>query len=92
MRVVIDIPNWLYNAIMEYHEPVYAQSLGETVRDGKPLPKGHAYIDRNNAITSVCQYYKACEGKEMASFSPNVIKQQVADILRSEPATIDTNG
>lgn len=39
MKVIIDIPNWLYNAIMEHHEPVYSQSLGDAVRDGTPLPK-----------------------------------------------------
>ena len=26
MRVVVDIPNWLYNAIMEHTEPQYSQS------------------------------------------------------------------
>ena len=39
MKVVVDIPNWLYNAIMKHKEPVYSQSLGEAVRDGTPLPK-----------------------------------------------------
>ena len=41
MKIVIDIPNWLYNAIMEHREPVYSHSLGDAVRDGTPLPKGH---------------------------------------------------
>lgn len=41
MQIVIDIPNWLYNAIMEYKEPHYSKSLGEAVRDGIPLSKGH---------------------------------------------------
>ena len=46
MKVVVDIPNWLYNAIMERKEPIYSQSLGDAVRDGTPLPKGHgALID-----------------------------------------------
>ena len=44
MQVLIDIPNWLYNAIMEHKEPIYSQSLGEAVRDGMPLPKGHGKL------------------------------------------------
>lgn len=39
MRVMVDIPNWLYHAMQEHREPIYSQSLGEAVRDGKPFPK-----------------------------------------------------
>ena len=53
MKVVVDIPNWLYNAIMECQEPHYSKSLGDAVRDGTQLPKGHGdLIDRNTAIKS----------------------------------------
>ena len=44
MQIVIDIPNWLYNAIMECKEPHYSKSLGDAVRDGIPLPKGHGRL------------------------------------------------
>ena len=44
MHVVIDVPNWLYNAMLEHKEPIYSQSLAEAVRDGTPLPKGHGRI------------------------------------------------
>lgn len=44
MKIVIDIPNWLYNAIMECKEPQYSKSLGDAVRDGTPLPKGHGRL------------------------------------------------
>lgn len=44
MKIVIDIPNWLYDAMMGHCEPVYSQSLGDAVRDGTPLPKGHGRI------------------------------------------------
>lgn len=44
MRVMVDIPNWLYHAIQEHREPIYSQSLGEAVRDGIPLPKGHGRL------------------------------------------------
>lgn len=37
MKVLIDVPNWLYNAMLEHREPIYSQSLGEAVRDGIPL-------------------------------------------------------
>ena len=53
MKVVVNIPNWLYNAIMEHKEPHYSKSLGEAVRDGTPIPKGHGdLIDKNDAIKS----------------------------------------
>ena len=44
MQIVIDVPNWLYNAIMECKEPQYSKSLGDAVRDGTPLPKGHGRL------------------------------------------------
>ena len=56
-KVVVDIPNWLYNAMMEHKEPVYSQSLGEAVRDGKSLPKGYGrLIDANAYLKKVCTY------------------------------------
>lgn len=39
MRIMIDVPNWLYNAMIEHNEPVYSQSLGDAFRDGTPFPK-----------------------------------------------------
>lgn len=43
MKVVIDVPNWLYFAMLEHKEPVYSQSLGDAVRDavrdGTSFPK-----------------------------------------------------
>ncbi len=51
MVVVVDIPNWLYNAMLEHREPTYSQSLGDAVRDGIPLPKGHGeLIDRGELL------------------------------------------
>ena len=50
MKVVVDIPNWLYNAIMECKEPQYSQSLGDAVRDGTPLPKGHGRLGDLDAL------------------------------------------
>lgn len=44
MQVIINIPNWLYHAIQEHRELIYSQSLGEAVRDGTPLLKGHGRI------------------------------------------------
>ena len=44
MRLIIDIPNWLYNAIMKCEEPQYSKSLGDAVRDGIPPPKGHGRL------------------------------------------------
>lgn len=60
MKIVIDIPNWLYNAIMEHHEPVYSHSLGDAVRDGGvPLPKGHGkLIDANEVVLLYDSYRK----------------------------------
>lgn len=44
MKVVVDIPYWLYDAMQEHREPIYSQSLGEAVRDGTPIPKGHGKL------------------------------------------------
>lgn len=44
MKIVIDIPNWLYNAMMEWREPHYSKSLGDAVRDGTPLPEHHGRL------------------------------------------------
>ncbi len=53
MQVLIDIPNWLYNAIIECNEPHYSKSLGDAVRDGVPLPKGHGkLVDADELLTS----------------------------------------
>lgn len=38
MKVMVDIPGWLYCAIQEHREPIYSRSLGEAVRDGVPIP------------------------------------------------------
>lgn len=53
MQVLIDIPNWLYNAIMECTEPHYSKSLGDAVRDGIPLPEG-AEILTKEAYSDLC--------------------------------------
>lgn len=46
MKVMVDIPGWLYYAIQEHREPIYSQSLGEAVRDGVTIriPKGHGRL------------------------------------------------
>jgi len=53
MKIVIEIPNWLYNAMMEWREPHYSKSLGDAVRDGTPLPEHHGrLIDKRGAVTN----------------------------------------
>ena len=56
MQIVIDTPNWLYNIFMECKEPHYLKSLGDAVRDGTPLPKGHGDLKDMEDI------YEALEG------------------------------
>ena len=59
MKVVIDIPNWLYHAIQEHNEPIYSQSLGDAVRDGTPLPKGHGrLIDADKIVAEATERMK----------------------------------
>lgn len=62
MQIVIDIPNWLYNAIMECKEPNYSKSLGEAVRDGTPLPKGYGRLgdldELEQRISNYIEYYE----------------------------------
>lgn len=88
MKLIIDISNKTYNAICENKslwdtEP--KNVIYSAIANGIPLPKGHEYIDRNNAITSICQHYTTCERMKILSFTPNIIKQEVVDILMQEP-------
>ena len=87
MQIVIDIPD------EEYKRLIYMDmfKLRGYIENGIILPKGHDYIDRNNAITSICQRYTACERMKMLSFTPNLIKQEVADILCAEPTIIEAD-
>ena len=79
MKILIDIPNWLYNAIQEHREPIYSQSLGEAVRDGTPLPKGHGrLIDADDLI------------QEFSVVSSRPIKSQLY-ILKEAPTIIEAD-
>ena len=44
MRVLVDVPNWLYDAMQEHREPVYSQSLGDAVRDGISFPRRYGTL------------------------------------------------
>ena len=90
MELVIKISDKLYNNIIDIPESsIFSidcdSRIRKAIQNGTPLPKGHEYIDRNNAITSICQHYTTCERMKMLSFTPNIIKQEVADILMQEP-------
>ncbi len=76
MKVIVDIPNWLYNAMMECKEPQYSRSLGDAVRDGTPLPKNTTNGDVIKALfgrpareekTGVLYKFKYRNGKPMFS-------------------------
>jgi len=73
------------------YEQETAIMLINALKDAKLLPKSHDYIDRNNAITSICQHYTTCERIKMLSFTPNLIKQEVTDILCAEPTIIEAD-
>ena len=71
MQIVIDIPNWLYDAMMGHREPVYSQSLGDAVRDGTPLPKGHGrLIDADETIKKICGDSCGCHLEECGYDNP----------------------
>ena len=76
MKIVIDVSNWLYNAIMEHREPVYSQSLGDAVRDGTPLDEIVSGLEAhkwnkdegskaiyNSAIDDAITYVEECTNK-----------------------------
>lgn len=78
MQIVIDISNWLYNAIMECKEPLYSKSLGDAVRDGKPLPKGHGDL---KDIAEIERLWQKGDYDSLASaviFAPTVIEADKA--------------
>lgn len=85
IQIIIDIPEEDYQVILT--KIMLTSDKCKIVE----LPKGHEYIDRNNAITSICQYYTTCERMKMLSFTPNLIKQEVADILMKEPTIIEAD-
>ncbi len=67
MKLIIDIPNWLYNAMMECKEPHYSQSLGDAVRDGTPLDEVRTEIVK--AYEDATMY--SCDG-ELSRFASRV--------------------
>lgn len=74
MQIVIDIPNWLYNAILEHKEPIYSQSLGEAVRDGTPLPKGHGRLIDADALNFNADYNEPLISKLDFDNAPTIIE------------------
>ena len=92
IELVIKIPGEIRKAI---YDGVYCgisdKRVYDAIKNGVTLPKGHDYIDRNNAITSICQHYTTCERMKMLSFTPNLIKQEVTDILCAEPTIIEVD-
>ena len=87
MQIVIDIDEAqkrMVDAIADL-PPQVENDLISAIRHGTPLPKGHEYIDRNNAITSICQFYTARERTMQVLFLSSAIKQDIADILMQEP-------
>lgn len=68
--VVVDIPNWLYDAMMEHREPVYSQSLGDAVRDGIPLTSVNAEIEQ---LRSHSARFRTRDGKVVCVDSQNVL-------------------
>lgn len=52
MQVVIDIPDDLYNALMEVNNLVEMYGFAKFIANGMPLPKGHGdLIDKDHIIT-----------------------------------------
>lgn len=81
MKVVIDIPNWLYNAIIECKEPIYSQSLGDAVRDGTPLPKGHGRLKDIDKVERLLDLEKP----------DNVIAKALKTIIECVPTIIEAD-
>ena len=69
MLVLVDIPNWLYDAMMKHCEPVYSQSLGDAVRDGIPLTSVTAEIGQ---LRSHSARFRTSDGKVVYADSQNI--------------------
>lgn len=91
MKVVIDIPEEMRTSLElgSFGAKYSMYDLAGCVMHGTPLPKGHEYIDRSNAITSICQWFTTAERCGQFSFTTNLVKQIVVDILCDEPTIID---
>ena len=84
MQIVVDIPNWLYTAIIEYAEPEYSKSLGEAVRDGTPLPKGHGDLkDAEILKHAFVMWSMAVQG--------NFTDADIASIIYNSPTIIEAD-
>lgn len=95
VEVVIKIPKQDFDFIKDEFadgnmpdEKDLKETTYYAIANGTVLTKGREYIDRNNAITSICQYYATCERMKMFYFTPNLIKQEVVNILIKEPTII----
>lgn len=94
MKLIIDIDEDRYedtkriaSVQMNYRAP----TIEQIVANGTPLPKGHDYIDRNNAITSICQWFTTMERNRQFSLTTNLAKQIAADILCEVPTIIEAD-
>ena len=96
MNIVIDIDENVFTRLFDNGIEDYEianddlSAIARSIRGGTPLPEGHEYIDRNNAITSICQWFTTAERNRQFSFTTNLVKQIVADILCNEPIIIKT--
>lgn len=79
MLVIVDIPNWLYDAMMGHREPVYSRSLGDAVRDGIPLTSVKAEIEQ---LRSHSARFRTRDGKIVHVDSQNVL--DILDKIRKE--------
>lgn len=92
MKVVIDVPNWLYFAILEHKEPVYSQSLGDAVRDGMPLPKGHGDLIDRYALWNRMSRYSDDEGAVVDylndDVNPIILRDSAMEVIENAPTII----
>ena len=85
MQIAVDIPGWLYNAMMECKEPHYSRSLGEAVRDGTPLPKNHGRLIDADAFVKYCTdglsfFLPMFKTEEYRNLAIDVTKSIIKDI------------
>lgn len=91
MKIVVDISNWLYNAIMECREPQYSKSLGDAVRDGTPLPKGHgklidadAFANFLKNISKTQRYNEFIIDKQLTGVTVDDVFNIICESLQNE--------
>ncbi len=76
MKLIIDIPEETYNAVMgdEWIDSEYIYNIINSIQNGTPLPKGHGRLIDADALIFNADYYEPLISKRDFDFAPTIIE------------------